>query len=64
MYTQSIMTEKNYLCFIMPLMVRRSCDLIVQNLYPGGLPEDAIAMIIKEVLNAVVFLHKKRIVHG
>lgn len=64
MYTESIMFEKSYLCFIMPLNVRRSCDKITQKLYPGGLPEPAIGMIIKDVLNAVHFLHTKRIVHG
>lgn len=64
MYAQSIMTSNNYICFMMPLMVHKSCDLILQNTYPGGLPEIAIAIIVKDVLNAISYLHSKRIVHG
>lgn len=64
MYAQSIMTSNNYICFMMPLMVHKSCDLIVQSTYPGGLPEIAIAIIVKDVLKAISYLHSKRIVHG
>uniref|UniRef100_A0A914V7E8 Protein kinase domain-containing protein n=1 Tax=Plectus sambesii TaxID=2011161 RepID=A0A914V7E8_9BILA len=52
-----------FLCVTTPLMDYGSVSDVVRLKYTFGLPEKAIAMILKNVLQAVCYLHKQSIVH-
>lgn len=60
---RSVMIQPDFVMMQMPLQERRSCDQIISGSYYYGLPEEAIGMIIKDVLNGLLYLHNKNMVH-
>lgn len=57
------MVWTQFVVMVMPVQKHRSCDQIVRSSYPHGLPEDAIGLIMKDVLNGLLYLHNKNMVH-
>lgn len=51
------------LWIVMPLQGYGSCMDIIQAHFVHGLPETAIALIIQEVLKALVYLHDCSVIH-
>lgn len=48
---------------VLPLMGYGSCNDILMRHFPTGIPEQAIACILKAVLQALAYLHSKGIIH-
>ncbi|XP_046683979.1 putative serine/threonine-protein kinase STE20-like [Homalodisca vitripennis] len=48
---------------VMPLMPYLSCDKIMEKSYPYGIPEVAISMILKDILNALEYLHGRNYIN-
>lgn len=61
-YLTSFITEQQ-LWIIMPLMGYFSASRLVASHFPEGLPEQALALVIKDVLQGMVYLHSKGIIH-
>jgi len=51
------------LWLVMPLQGYGSCKDVMAAQFRTGFPELIVAMIIKEVLIALVYLHQKRYIH-
>lgn len=47
----------------MPLLGYTSAARLVATHFSDGLPEPALALVIKEVLQGLSYLHSKRIIH-
>ncbi|XP_030382283.1 putative serine/threonine-protein kinase STE20-like [Scaptodrosophila lebanonensis] len=49
---------------ITPFMWFRSCEDLLENLFPTGFSEPLIALILRDVLAALIYIHKNGIIHG
>lgn len=58
----SFVADQKVVC-ILPLMGYGSAADVMMRHFPTGLPEQAIATIIKTILQALVYLHSKGIIH-
>ena len=63
MHYLSSFTSNQQLWVVMPLMGHTSAARLVASKFPEGLPEHAIVYIIKDVLNGLMYLHSKGIIH-
>jgi len=59
----STFLSEDTLWVVMPLQGYGSCMDIMQARFQFGLPELAIALILKQVLEALVYLHECGIIH-
>nr|XP_022900509.1 STE20-related kinase adapter protein alpha [Onthophagus taurus] len=50
-------------CVVSPLMGYGSCRDLLNNHFADGLPENAIALILRDVLDGVDYIHKKGLIH-
>ncbi|KAJ6811982.1 serine/threonine-protein kinase BLUS1 [Iris pallida] len=53
----------SHLWVVMPFMAAGSLHSIISSSFPDGLPEPAIAVILKEVLSALSYLHNQGHIH-
>lgn len=53
----------NEIVSVLPLMGYGSCNDILMRHFPTGIPEAAIACILKAVIHALSYLHSKAIIH-
>lgn len=56
-------TTSQQLWIAMPLLGYTSAARLVASHFPEGLPEPALALVIKEVLQGLQYLHSKNIIH-
>ncbi|XP_039266620.2 STE20-related kinase adapter protein alpha-like [Styela clava] len=59
----SIFLHGSKLCMVMPLMEYGSCTDIMSAHFKYGLSEHVIALIMREVLKALVYIHSMRLIH-
>lgn len=50
-------------CVVSPLMGFGSCKDLLNNHFMEGLPENAIALILRDLLDGLDYIHKKGIIH-
>lgn len=50
-------------CVVSPLQAFGSCKSLINSHFPEGLPEIAVIYILKDVLEAICYLHKKGYIH-
>ncbi|XP_070069368.1 STE20-related kinase adapter protein stlk isoform X2 [Drosophila takahashii] len=47
-----------------PFMCFGNCEMLLQNSFSSGFPETIIALILKDVLSALTYIHSENYVHG
>lgn len=52
-----------HICVVSPLMAFGSCRDLLNRHFTEGLPELAIAYIMKDILQALDYIHKKGYIH-
>ncbi|KAH8389046.1 hypothetical protein KR200_002884, partial [Drosophila serrata] len=56
--------HKEYAYLIYPYMCFGNCQVLLENVYTSGFPETLIALIVKDILSALVYIHSHNFVHG
>ncbi|KAJ6318711.1 hypothetical protein OIU76_014131 [Salix suchowensis] len=56
-------TVDRHLWMVMPFMSAGSLQSIISSSFPDGLPEPCIAVVLKEILNALSYLHDQGHIH-
>ncbi|XP_043661625.1 putative serine/threonine-protein kinase STE20-like [Drosophila teissieri] len=57
LYKQYVYLTYNFMCF-------GDCETMLKNVYISGFPEVVIALILKDVLSALTYIHSEHYVHG
>ncbi|XP_026838607.1 putative serine/threonine-protein kinase STE20-like [Drosophila erecta] len=57
LYKQYVYLTYNFMCF-------GDCEMLLKNEYTSGFPEVVIALILKDVLSALTYIHSEHYVHG
>ncbi|KMY91522.1 putative serine/threonine-protein kinase STE20-like isoform X1 [Drosophila simulans] len=57
LYKQYVYLTYNFMCF-------GNCEMLLKNVYTSGFPEVTIALILKDVLSALTYIHSEHYVHG
>ncbi|XVF63151.1 hypothetical protein PTKIN_Ptkin09bG0065900 [Pterospermum kingtungense] len=60
----SFIVDQQCLCVVMPFMSAGSLQSIISSSFPDGLPEECIAVVLKETLTALSYLHNQGHLHG
>ncbi|XP_052855165.1 putative serine/threonine-protein kinase STE20-like isoform X2 [Drosophila gunungcola] len=55
---------EQYAYLIYPYMCFGDCEMLLQNVYTSGFPETILALILKDVLSALTYIHSQHFVHG
>lgn len=55
--------DRNSLWIVMPYMSGGSCFHLMKSVYPEGLEQPIIATLLREVLKALVYLHRQGHIH-
>ncbi|KAH8372736.1 hypothetical protein KR009_004253, partial [Drosophila setifemur] len=53
-----------YAYLIYPFMCFGDCQMLLQNVYTAGFPETLTALILKDVISALIYIHSNHFVHG
>ncbi|KAH8344547.1 hypothetical protein KR059_011650, partial [Drosophila kikkawai] len=56
--------HKEYAYLIFPYMCFGNCQILLQNVFTTGFPETLIALIVKDILSALIYIHSHNFVHG
>ncbi|KAH8245660.1 hypothetical protein KR032_002881, partial [Drosophila birchii] len=57
-------THNEYAYLIYPYMCFGNCQILLENVYTSGFPEILIALIVKDILSALIYIHSHNFVHG
>ncbi|XP_015054525.2 putative serine/threonine-protein kinase STE20-like isoform X1 [Drosophila yakuba] len=57
LYKQNVYLTYNFMCF-------GDCEMLLKNVYTSGFPEVVIALILKDVLSALTYIHHEHYIHG
>ncbi|XP_041673756.1 putative serine/threonine-protein kinase STE20-like isoform X2 [Drosophila eugracilis] len=55
---------KQFAYLMYPFMSYGNCEMLLQNVYTSGFPETILALILKDVLSALIYIHSEHCVHG
>lgn len=55
--------DNQSVCVVSELCGYGSCTDLIASHFPDGLPELAICLILRDVLNGLTYIHKKGIIH-
>ncbi|KAH8339722.1 hypothetical protein KR074_003426, partial [Drosophila pseudoananassae] len=55
---------KENLYVIYPFMCFGDCQTLLQNVFKTGFPETLIALILRDVISALIYIHSQHFVHG
>ncbi|XP_041448145.1 putative serine/threonine-protein kinase STE20-like isoform X2 [Drosophila obscura] len=55
---------KNYVYIVFPFMCFGDCQTLLENVFTSGFPEILIALIFKDIMCALMYIHSHHFVHG
>ncbi|XP_034669612.1 putative serine/threonine-protein kinase STE20-like [Drosophila subobscura] len=56
--------DKNYVYMVFPFICFGNCQTLLENVFTSGFPEILIALIFKDIMSALVYIHSHHFVHG